>query len=64
MMLTLMNVYFPYFKVSPEYSIDCCELVANLERVVNLYPNCSVVIAGDFNFTSNNNCIDYKIFKH
>ena len=62
--ILIMNVYFPYFQPSPLYTIDCCDLVANLERIVNICPNSSIVIAGDFNFSCKELNAGYNIFKH
>src|SRR3989442_3579489 len=62
--LILINVYFPYFKSSSDYTIECCDLTAKLECIINNYPNSRVLIAGDFNFSVNNNSVGYNLFKH
>src|SRR6267154_1467210 len=31
--IIITNVYFPYYRSSPDYSIECSLLIANIERV-------------------------------
>jgi exonuclease III len=49
--IIITNVYFPYFKTSPDYCIDCCLLIANIERICKDFPKSSILVAGDFNFS-------------
>jgi len=60
----LINVYFPYYKSSPDYTVDCCSLIANFERIFNNFSHCSIIIAGDFNFSYCNSSIGFDLFKH
>ena len=62
--ILITNVYFPYFKTSLDYTIDCCSLIAKLEHIIDNFPNCKHVLAGDYNFNCTDNNVGYSLFKH
>ena len=62
--IIITNVYFPYFRVTSDYTIDCSSIVADLERIIDDFPLCKHVVAGDFNFSCSDNNVGYDLFKH
>ena len=64
--LIIIHVYFPCFKTSPEYTIECSSLIACLENVVNDFPNNNRkhIISGHYNFSCVDNSVGYNIFEH
>ena len=60
----ITNVYFPYYKTTSDYTIECCSMIANLEHIINEFPECQHIIAGDWNFSCSNNNPGFDLFKH
>ena len=48
--IVIMCVYFPCLSIIADYTVNCCNILALIERTINDNAESVHIIAGDFNF--------------
>jgi len=62
--IIITNVYFPTYKTSVDYTIECSYLIAYIERILTEFSFCKHIIAGDYNFDFADSSSAFGLFKH